>query len=52
MKLRKRPVLRRFDEEFLEQDFDPYSENFDEDEAMERGWKASEIGFWRGFRGS
>ena len=53
MRLKKRPGIRGFEEDFLAHDFDtldPESEYFDEEEAMESGWKASDLGFLRGCR--
>lgn len=47
---RQRPRRSRLDEEFLDSDMDQYSEHFDEEEALERGWKPSDLGFMMGFR--
>jgi hypothetical protein len=47
---KKNPNIR-WDDEFLEHDLDPYSENFDDEEAISSGsMKGFEAAFLRGFR--
>ena len=41
---------KRWDEDFLDQEFDIYSEDFDDEEALDRGMKPNEVAFLRGFR--
>ncbi len=42
---------RRFDENFLDDaDFDVYSEEFDDEELIDRGMDPSEAAFIRGFK--
>ncbi|MBU2561656.1 MAG: hypothetical protein KKD17_05125 [Nanoarchaeota archaeon] len=49
---RTRPeALIRMEEDMLEEpDFDVYSEDLDDEDAMDRGMKAHEVAFLRGFK--
>jgi hypothetical protein len=49
-KVKRGPIRHRFDDEFLDHELDQYSDYFDEEEAIERGWKPSDLGFMMGFR--
>jgi hypothetical protein len=46
---KKRSLFHKLDDDFMEQDFDIYHEDFDEEEAFDRGMEAWEIGFSKGF---
>ena len=49
-KMRIRNSLKQEEADILEQDLDVYSEEFDDEAAFDRGMKAHEIAFLRGFR--
>ena len=48
----RKHILWHFEDDFWTDDFDAYSENFDEEEAISRGWKPRELAFLRGFKES
>jgi hypothetical protein len=50
MRLVRRKNTFRWEDDFIETELDMYSDEFDEEEAIARGWKPSEIAFSHGFR--
>ena len=50
MRLSRKPSSLQWEDDFTDQEFDIYSEEFDDEEGMDRGMKGFEVAFLRGFK--
>ncbi|MFC1741872.1 hypothetical protein ACFL3V_05025 [Nanoarchaeota archaeon] len=47
---RIRRISKKIDDDFLDHEFDVYSEHFDDEEGLDRGMKPHEVAFLKGFQ--